>query len=313
MKILIISGFLGAGKTTFIKELSKRTGKEIAILENEYGSSGIDGDILKASTEKVNIWELTEGCICCSVKGDFSASVLTIANTVNPDYLVIEPTGVAMLSNLIVNLKQIEYEHIRLMAPIAVVDALSIDRYKNEFPEIFKNQIKYAKTVVLSKSENLNISEKERIGNEISEINNECSFIPEHYTTLQKTWWDSLMSEYLDGTKVILSKTEDDITLDTFSIEGVSIRSMNDFIIFMENLIRGFYGNVIRAKGNFSIRNIKVRFDLADSRYMISVSEDEEVSDKAVFIGQEIKKQKIREVFLAASKYIKIGAAFKKG
>ena len=140
MKILIISGFLGAGKTTFIKELAKRTKKEIAIFENEYGTSGVDGDILKEAT-KVNIWELTEGCICCSVKGDFAASVLTIANTVNPEYLVIEPTGVAMLSNLITNLKQIEYEHIKLMAPISIVDALSLERYKNEFPEIYKQRL----------------------------------------------------------------------------------------------------------------------------------------------------------------------------
>ena len=129
MKILIISGFLGAGKTTFIKELARRTKKEIAIFENEYGTSGVDGDILKEATN-VNIWELTEGCICCSVKGDFAASVLTIANTVNPDYLVIEPTGVAMLSNLITNLSQIEYEHIKLMAPISIVDALSLERYR---------------------------------------------------------------------------------------------------------------------------------------------------------------------------------------
>ena len=94
MKILVVSGFLGAGKTTFIKSLAEHTGKEFAILENEYGDVGIDGNLLKEQQKvgEVNIWELTEGCICCLMKGDFAASVLTIANTVGPEYLVIEPT-----------------------------------------------------------------------------------------------------------------------------------------------------------------------------------------------------------------------------
>ena len=183
MKILIISGFLGAGKTTFIKELARRTKKEIAIFENEYGTSGVDGDILKEATN-VNIWELTEGCICCSVKGDFAASVLTIANTVNPDYLVIEPTGVAMLSNLITNLSQIEYEHIKLMAPISIVDALSLDRYKNEFPDIYKDQIEFADTVIFSKSENLTAAEKDKLKAEVTEINKGCNIISNHYSTM---------------------------------------------------------------------------------------------------------------------------------
>ena len=96
MKILIVSGFLGAGKTTFIKALAKHTGKEFAILENEYGAAGIDKDRLETelASGTVNIWEMTEGCICCSAKGDFALSVLSIANAVDPEYLVIEPTGV---------------------------------------------------------------------------------------------------------------------------------------------------------------------------------------------------------------------------
>ena len=118
MKILVISGFLGAGKTTFIRELVRRNAGEIAVFENEYGSVGVDGAVLKNSAEtgQVNIWEMAEGCICCSMKGDFTASVLTIANTVDPDYLVIEPTGVGMLSNVTESLKRIAYERIQISA-----------------------------------------------------------------------------------------------------------------------------------------------------------------------------------------------------
>jgi len=305
MKILIVSGFLGAGKTTFIKELARRTKKEIAIFENEYGTSGVDGDILKEATN-VNIWELTEGCICCSVKGDFAASILTIANTVNPDYLVIEPTGVAMLSNLIANLSQIEYEHIRLMAPISIVDALSLDRYKNEFPEIYKDQIEFADTLIFSKTENLANEEKDKLNLEVSEINHNCKIITDHYSTLPDSFWDSLLLKYLDGAIEIPLKEDPDNMPDSFSLNDISIRSVERFIIFLENLIRGHYGNVFRAKGSFDIKGLNLRFDVADSRYQIEVGTDE-ISDKVVFIGNEIKKQKIREVFFESSKHIKIG------
>ena len=305
MKILIISGFLGAGKTTFIKELAKRTKKEIAIFENEYGTSGVDGDILKEST-KVNIWELTEGCICCSVKGDFAASVLTIANTVNPEYLVIEPTGVAMLSNLITNLKQIEYEHIKLMAPISIVDALSLERYKNEFPEIYKDQIEFANTVIFSKSENLSENEKEKLGLEVKSINNSCNIVSDHYSTQPDSWWDSLLLKYLDGTVDIPIKDETAEMPDSFSLNNISVRSVEKFIIFLENLIRGVYGNVFRAKGSFTVKGLNLRFDVADNRYLVELDTDE-ISDKVVFIGNDIKKQKIREVFFENSNFIKIG------
>ena len=82
MKVLVISGFLGAGKTTFIKNLSMKTAKQFIILENEYGAVGIDADLLKDAGMK-NIWEMSSGCICCSKKGDFAASILTIANSVD--------------------------------------------------------------------------------------------------------------------------------------------------------------------------------------------------------------------------------------
>lgn len=305
MKILIISGFLGAGKTTFIKELAKCTKKEIAIFENEYGTSGVDGDILKEST-KVNIWELTEGCICCSVKGDFAASVLTIANTVNPEYLVIEPTGVAMLSNLITNLKQIEYEHIKLMAPIVIVDALSLERYKNEFPEIYKDQIEFADTVIFSKSENLSDNEKEKLSLEVKSINNSCNIVSDHYSTQPDSWWESLLLKYLDGTVEIPIKDETAEMPDSFSLNNISVRSVEKFIIFLENLIRGMYGNVFRAKGSFAVKGLNLRFDVADNRYLVEL-DTYEISDKVVFIGNDIKKQKIREVFFENSNFVKIG------
>ena len=117
--------------------MAKHTKKYFAILENEYGAAGIDADRLRAEEGQspVNIWEMTEGCICCSAKGDFSLSVLSIANTIDPEYLVIEPTGVGMLGNVMENLKQIEYEHISILAPVTIADI-----YRSKMPELFSCQ-----------------------------------------------------------------------------------------------------------------------------------------------------------------------------
>ena len=102
MKILVISGFLGAGKTTFIKALAEKTDKRFVVMENEYGEGGIDGGFLASGTgqAEMKVWELTEGCICCTMKADFASSILTISNTLDPEYLVVEPTGLGKLGNM---------------------------------------------------------------------------------------------------------------------------------------------------------------------------------------------------------------------
>ena len=135
MKVLVISGFLGAGKTTFIQELLRRVHRDFAIMENEVGALGVDGELLQNTdkAEPVKIVELTEGCICCTRQADFASSVLTIANTVDPEVLIVEPTGVGELSKIIANIKKIEYENIELLAP------LNILRYA---PTKFKMQVR---------------------------------------------------------------------------------------------------------------------------------------------------------------------------
>lgn len=299
MKILIISGFLGAGKTTFIKALAKHTGREFAILENEYGSVGIDGDILKTemSAEKVNIWEMAEGCICCSMKGDFAASVLTIANTVDPDYLVIEPTGVAMLSQVIQNLQQIEYERITLLAPITVVDGHSYNRYSSEYAELYRNQIASARTVVVSKMERAGAEEKEYLRAELEKMNPKGRILTEHYSALSKEEWISLLEHSYSGER-LYAETENIQELpDTFSMRGVSMECPEQLFLMLESLIHGEYGNIFRAKGQIRAGSQSFRFDVADGQYSITGGEPE-AEEKVVFIGTDILRQNIRRNFL---------------
>ena len=169
MKVLIISGFLGAGKTTFIKEMIEKTKKQFAIMENEYGEVGIDGKLLEDvnTDKKINIYELTEGCICCSIKADFSNSVLTIANAINPQYLIVEPTGVGKLSAIIDNIKKITYEKIQLLKPITIVDVNNIQNNIKKYPDIYINQIENSSNIILSKCEGKQQEELEQIKQEL--------------------------------------------------------------------------------------------------------------------------------------------------
>lgn len=304
MDILIVSGFLGAGKTTFIKALSKRTGKEFAILENEYSDLGVDSERLESSA--INIWELTEGCICCSTKQDFAQSVLTIANTISPDCLVVEPTGVAKLSNIIQNLQKIEYEKIKLLSPLCIVDAGGIVNYGGEFPDIFRDQILSAGKVILSKTENLSDAEREALIKEVHHISPEVRVTDRPYMEYDDKWWGEILYTYLDGSRKIIEVKEDNsASLDTFSLSNVAVADIGSFVCFMEDIIRGEYGNIIRAKGSVSLNEGSIIFDVAGGMYSLLLSENEK-DFKAVFIGNRIRRQKIREVLFKNSKKVKI-------
>lgn len=195
MKILIVSGFLGAGKTTFIKRLARNVDQRFAILENEYGAAGIDGARLgqnRQGTQK-NVWEMTEQCICCIGKKDFAASVLTIANVVDPEYLIVEPTGVGSLARIIENLRQIEYERIQLLSPVTIVDVYSYRRYMAEYPELYQDQIRSADTIIVSKTEACQAEEKQRIQEFLQEINSQAKIITDYASTMTREDYQSLL------------------------------------------------------------------------------------------------------------------------
>lgn len=303
MKILIVSGFLGAGKTTFIKALARCTGKKFAVLENEYGAAGIDGDRLNQSMKngEVNLWEMTDGCICCSAKGDFATSVLTIANAVDPEYLVVEPTGVGMLGHIVENLQQIEYERISLLAPVTIVDIHSYQRYQREYPELYLNQIREAGTIIVSKTEESAESEKDALKRFLRKENPNAVIVTQHYTSMSNEMWEQLLLTKYDGTVICTEDEASQKMPESFSVNNVVTSSVERIIFFLEDLIRGKYGDVIRAKGQMYAGKIPIQFDVADGRYCIT-GIDGITTGKAVFIGKELKRQKIRRYFITKNK-----------
>ena len=155
-KVDIISGFLGAGKTTLIAKLLKEAfpGEQVVLIENEFGEIGIDGGFLKESG--VEIREMNSGCICCSLVGDFGTSLKEVVEKYHPDRIIIEPSGVGKLSDVIKAVKDLHIENeIRLNSASTVADASKVKVYMKNFGEFFNNQIEHAGAIILSRTQNV--------------------------------------------------------------------------------------------------------------------------------------------------------------
>ena len=153
-KIDIFSGFLGAGKTTLIKKLLTEAykGEQVVLIENEFGEIGIDGGFLKEAG--IEIREMNSGCICCSLVGDFGEALKEVIKTYHPDRIIIEPSGVGKLSDVIKAVQKVENEvDITLNSFTTVVDVTKCKMYMKNFGEFFSNQIEYAGTVILSRTD----------------------------------------------------------------------------------------------------------------------------------------------------------------
>ena len=155
MKIDIYSGFLGAGKTTLIKKMIQEAyqGQKLVLIENEFGEIGIDGGFLQDAG--INITEMNSGCICCSLVGDFGKALTQVIEQYNPDRIVIEPSGVGKLSDVIGAVKKVTNEDVTLGYTVAVVDAGKVKVYMKNFGEFYNNQIETASTIILSRTDSI--------------------------------------------------------------------------------------------------------------------------------------------------------------
>ena len=188
-KIDIISGFLGAGKTTLIKKLVADAfqGEKLVIIENEFGEIGIDGGFLKESG--IQITEMNSGCICCSLVGDFGNALKDVLEKYSPDRVIIEPSGVGKLSDVIKAVKNIG-DDVKINSTATVVDASKCKMYMKNYGEFYNNQIESAGTIILSRTQNVSEEKLAKVLTMIKEKNDEASVIT--------TPWDQI-----DGKKIL--------------------------------------------------------------------------------------------------------------
>lgn len=291
MKILVISGFLGAGKTTFIKEMIKATERQFVIFENEFADVNIDSGILKNENNKdIEVWEMSNGCVCCSTQSDFAASLVLIDNALNPDFLIVEPSGVAILSNVIKNVKKSEYERINMLNPLTIVDVSTYFKYKVKYSDIFLDQIKSTKYIQFSKINLIQSDELENVIKDIQTLNPEAIIYSDDYHNKDISYWDT----FFEGNLSI--KENDDVIseqeMQNMSFRNVECNSLGELIYFIDRILFGYFGNICRAKGTFKIENDYVHFELVDSTYEIYFDKDIR-ENNIVVIGNVLKTERI--------------------
>ena len=201
-KIDVFSGFLGAGKTTLIKKLLKEAyaGEKLVLIENEFGEIGIDGGFMKDAG--IQVTEMNQGCICCSLVGDFGKALAQVLEQFHPDRILIEPSGVGKLSDVLKAVMNVQSDDLILNTYTTVVDASKIKMYMKNFGEFYKNQVETAKTIILSRSQKLS---EDKLAEALAMIRQ----LNEHATIVTTPWDDINGKQILEAMEIKNSFAEE--------------------------------------------------------------------------------------------------------
>ena len=320
-KIDIISGFLGAGKTTLIKKLLLEAfaGEQVVLIENEFGEIGIDGGFLKETG--IEIPEMDSGWICCSLVGDFGKSLREVVDTYHPDRILIEPSGVGKLSDVIKAVRDVQDEiGAKLNSFTTEADVTKCRIYRKNFGEFFSNQIEYAGAVILSRTDKAKPEKIEESVALLRELNDKAPFITTPIAQLPGKKILETMEESRSLEEELLSEIvcpecghhhedreccshghghhhADEVftswgreTIHTYTKEQIS-----DILKSLEE--DGSYGNILRAKGMVAGTDSEwIYFDMVPGEHEVRTGAPE-YTGRICVIGAEIKEEKLAELF----------------
>lgn len=301
IKLDIVSGFLGAGKTSFIKRILQafETKEEkIVILINEFGDMGIDGDLVKR--DGYDIYEITKGCLCCSLKEDFTSTLLKISKDIAPDRVILEPSGIFVVQEAmeLITRNGISDKY-KINNLITIVDTIYFSQNYNNISTFLKKQIQSASKLILSKVQFITEKEKEKVIIELKQLNKNAKIY-------KKSWDNYSNEEILEilGEKRSQWKYNNHIPFKTNSFkikhnyEYYSIKTEDYFdresiIQLMEEIIEGKYGKIVRSKGILLGKPHNIEFQYTDENYNIEIFPKVMLQSKMIFIGEDIKKEKL--------------------
>ena len=313
IKVDIISGFLGAGKTTLIKLLLAEAlkGQQVVLIENEFGEIGIDGGFLKEAG--IAIREMNSGCICCSLVGDFGTALTEVAKQYHPDRIIIEPSGVGKLSDVIHAVERVKDEAgIAINSATTVVDVLKCRMYLKNFGEFFRNQVESAGTVILSRTDTrfATAQKMEEALELLRPLNPDATFITTPITELG----GEKVLETMEGVKVDLHHHDHDHghehhhdhaghhhADDVFTSWGretvrkYTMDEMRDILMKLTDTDE--YGTVLRAKGMVPDENgAWIYFDMVPGEQDIRTGSPE-YTGRLCVIGADLKEDNIAALF----------------
>lgn len=312
VKVDIFSGFLGAGKTRLIKKLieDKYYKEKIAIVENEFGEVSIDGAILRETNTVIK--EINSGCICCQVSGNFKKSIGNIIRNYEVDRLLIEPTGVAKLSELKRAFEDKELkDEVEIDRLITVVDSERFYIYLNNFRKFFVDQIKAADVIILSRTQNLDSNAVHKLKEDIQQLNKKSSIITKDWNRVRA---QELIPTFKNNNKVINKEVKKAIIKNNNSVRSHKDSADDTFQTFAMSLNRKLsekeliskfkfisntdsFGEIIRAKGIVKLNDETMKqFDFSLDEFSIETVSYE--GDGIIsFIGIDLNKDEIKKFF----------------
>ncbi|WP_251860017.1 GTP-binding protein [Clostridium sp. Marseille-Q2269] len=317
IKVDIISGFLGAGKTMLIKKLisEKLYNEKIVIIENEFGQVAIDGTILKKSN--IEVKEINAGCICCSVTGNFNDSIKEIIEKYSPERIIIEPSGVAKLSEILDICKKHEFKdmlHINMI--ITMVDALRFNMYIKNFSDFYKNQIFNGKTIILTRTDKFSCHDLSKIIKKIKEINSNAPIVTTNFIGLTANQIIEIAENSLDFSLLkdftllktpvnnIVTKRKNkslaNDNFESFGLETPKSFSKEALNVILNNLDKDTnYGTILRAKGIVKSENNNwLHFEYVPKELSITDTTPDYTS-RICIIGTNLNKVELKNLFLS--------------
>lgn len=309
IKVDIISGFLGAGKTTLVKNLLKAYENEkVILIENEFGDIGIDADIVER--DGFDVFEITSGCICCIMKKDFVKIFDKILQEYSPERIIIEPTGISILSEIIDILKSPGFEdRCTINSLITVIDGINYLQHRDIFGEFFEDQIINAGTLIISKSQMIDRETLEENIKSLKELNSKSPIITANWSEMNHEEIQKLLKLDLNIDFDDLFYTEykpcSDNQFDTLGIKTSKKFTEDSLKEVLERLKESEFGMVIRGKGFLKGINEDLEFSYANGQYEIYGSKLKSTG-KLCIIGKSLNDKKIKALFNT-----KIGGLFK--
>jgi G3E family GTPase len=300
IKVDVISGFLGAGKTTLIKKLLKSYKNEkVVLIENEFGDIGIDADIVER--EGFDVFEITSGCICCIMKKDFVTIFDRIIKEYKPERVVIEPTGISILSEIIEVLRRSEFkETCEINSLITVIDGISYLEQRDVFGEFFEDQIINAGTLIISKSQFVDRGKMQETIKSLRELNSKAPIITENWSEMSqeevRVLLDLEFNVDFEDLFYIEYKPCSDNQFDVIAIKTSKKFTEKALKEVLEILKGSEFGDVIRGKGFLKGKDTDLEFSYANGRFEIYENKLKSTG-KLCIIGQNLEEEKIKELF----------------
>lgn len=300
IKVDVVSGFLGAGKTTLIKRLLKAYEKEkVVLIENEFGEIGIDGDIVER--EGFEVFEISNGCICCIMKKDFVEVFDRIIREFQPGRIIIEPTGISILSEIIDVLnKPVFLDKCSINSLITVVDSVNYLSQRDAFGEFFEDQITNASMLVLSKSQFVDMETVNKTIESVRELNAGAPIVNSSWDQLNDEDIKALASgELMMDFKELLHteyKPCSENEFDTFAIETGKKYTREQLEAVLEELKKPQYGLVLRGKGFIKGNNCYFNFSYTNGQYIVN-SSGVKASGKLCLIGKGLNEPELKRLF----------------